>query len=472
MKLWKRKTLLIMAFSLFFVIAPILVLYAIGYRYDFENKSFRQIGMIILKSKPDNANISVNNKYKSETPFRIKNLLPNEYAIKVSKDGFNSWEKNLSVESKKVTWASNIVLFYEKPEINKLSDIALNKFSISPNYKKIIASSDHNNDFGIWLIDIESKQSEKIYPISEDVHQISPVTNNTKYSNFKWSPDSKKIILSIKDDELENSLILDVNQDTEPIYINSSYDLKTRDIQWKNNEEVYLLDESGNIHQIELNLKYAPKRILENITNFKFSKGNDEIIYISKEKNEYKLSSIKGETKNHILNLPKDEKFEIGIGKYNNISLLLKNKKELLLINLDTNEPKVIGNNINTFRWSKNKNKILFFGNNELWFYALQKESEKETTAFAYDYNESNLLTRYSTEIKNAIWYPNKEYVTISLENNMKIIELDGRGERNCQEYKNNLLVKDHFMEFDKKGKNAYLINQDSILQEVKITEF
>ena len=476
MKLWKRKTLLISAFILFFVISPILVFYAIGYRYDFENKAFRKIGMIIVESEPKNADIFIDNKYKSKTPFRIKNLLPDEYSIEVVKNGFTAWKKNLLVESKKVTWASNIVLFYEKPETNKLSEISFNKFNISPNYKKIIASSNHNDNSGIWLVDIESNLSKKLFPKEGDDNQTSPIPNknyiNLKYSSFKWSPDSKKIIFSIKDNKLEETVIVDTTEDTKPIYINSSYDLKTEDIQWKNNEEIYLLDKSGNIHQIELNLEYAPKRMLENVTNFKFNKKNNKIIYISKENNEYKLASIKEEIKNNILNLPKDENFEIEEGKYNTLALLLKNKKELILINTETNEPRVIGRNINSFSWSKKKNKLLYFSNNELWFYPLEDKNDGEIIISpTYKYNEPNLLTRYSTEIKNAIWYPNEEYVAVLLENNAKIIELDSRGNKNCQEYKNDLLIKDHFIEFNKNGESIYLINKENALQDVKITE-
>jgi len=432
--------------------------------------------MIILESKPNNADIFINDKYESQTPFRIKNLLPNEYNIKVNKKKFNSWEKILPVESKKVTWASNIVLFYQNPKINKLSDINFNKFSVSPDYKNIIASSNYNDNSGLWLINIESRQSKKIYPKEENNNQNSPILKkdykNLKYYNFKWSPNSEKVIFSIKNDSWEDILIVDINKKTEPIYINSSYDLKTKDIQWKNDEEIYLLDESGNIHQIELNLKYAPKIIMKNVINFKFSEKENKLIYISTEKNEFKLGNLVNDTKEKILNLPSNEKFTIEIGKYNNLALLLKNKKELLLINTETNEPKVIGNNITSFKWSKNKNKLLYFGENELWFYILKEENEDEATALAYNYNESNLLTRYSAEIKNAIWYPNEEYVAISLENSIKIIELDGRGKRNCQEYKSNLLAKDHFVEFDKKGEKIYLINDKNILQEIEATEF
>jgi len=475
MKLWKRRILLILAFSLFFVIAPILVFYAIGYRYDFKNKSFRQIGMIILESKPENADIFINNKYEAKTPFRMKSLLPNEYDLKIDKEGFNAWEKKLSVTSKKVTWASNIVLFFKEPEIKKLSDIKFNNFSISPNYQNIIASSADKNNPGIWLIDIETKKSEKFYP-KDDFYQNLPFPeeeiNNLKYSDFIWSPNSKKIVFTIKTNKTRDVLIIDTNKEKEPLYINSSFDLKTKSLQWKNNEEIYLLDESGNLHQIELNFKYAPKIIAENIVDFKYNKKNNEIVYILKEDDINKLSSIKGETKNNILNLPKDEIFEIEIGKYNNITLLLKNKKELLLIDSETKEPKIIGNNVNAFKWSKNENMLLFFGNNELWFYDSKKENNNDILSPAYGYNESNLITRYSTEIIDANWYPNEEYITILLKNNIKIIELDGRDKRNYQEFKNNLLPKNHYIEFDKKGENIYLINKDDILQEVKITEF
>jgi hypothetical protein len=368
------------------------------------------------------------------------------------------------------------VLFYDKPEINKLSEVNFDQFNISPDFKNIIASSTNHNNYGIWLIDIKSRQSKILYPKENDINQTSPISKDNyshlKYSNFKWSPKSKNVIFSIKDDKLEDTVIIDINGYNEPMYMNSFFDLVVKDVQWKNDNEVYLLDESGNVHQIELNLNYESKIILKNVISFEFNNKNNTIIYISKEKNGFQLKSFSENINKNILNLPKDENFEIGIGKDNYLALLLKNKKELILINTETNEPKIIGNNINTFEWSKNKNKLLFFGNNELWFYALKKENASETTTLAYNYNEPNLLTRYSTEIKSSSWYPNEEYIAILLENNIKIIELDGRETKNCQEYKDNLLATNYFIEFDKKGKYIYLIDHDNTLQEVKITEF
>lgn len=476
MKIWKRKILLILAFSLFFIISPVLVFYAMGYRYDFENKAFRQIGMIILESKPDNANIFINGNFESTTPYRIKNLLPNEYSINIKKEGFNSWKKILSVGSKKVTWASNIVLFFKNPKKNNLTDLILNNFKISPNHKKIVTSSTHEDSFGIWILDIESKQSKKIFPNNNLDYSSSPISKkelkNIQYSKFLWSENNNKIIISLKN-ELENYIIIDTEKNSKPVYINNSYDLKVKKIQWKSNEEIYLLDKSGNLHQINLNSKYTPKILQKNIVNFEFNKENSNIVYVSKEDNNYKLNLLSNENTKNILNLPNNEEFEIQFGKKNSLTLLLKNKKELLLINTGNNEPKVIGSNTNYSQWSNDKNKILFSTNNEIWFYPLKKESEKEeTTSNTYNYNEANLLTRYSEEIKNATWYPNEEYITILLENSIKIIELDGRDKRNCQELKNDLLPKDHFIEFDKKGELIYLIDNKNILQEIKISEF
>ena len=46
------------------MIAPLLILYSLGYRYDFVKGSLEKIGVLFIKSYPKSANIFLNNKYK------------------------------------------------------------------------------------------------------------------------------------------------------------------------------------------------------------------------------------------------------------------------------------------------------------------------------------------------------------------------------------------------------------------------
>ena len=79
---------------LFFVIAPALVLYARGYRIDFQKDVFVHSGTIALKTNPQDVQISLNGRLEEATASRMNNslnvsgLIPREYRLTISASGF------------------------------------------------------------------------------------------------------------------------------------------------------------------------------------------------------------------------------------------------------------------------------------------------------------------------------------------------------------------------------------------------
>jgi hypothetical protein len=87
-----------------------IIFYALGYNFDFEKKTITVTGGIYLKSEPTKAEIYVNDKLNSTTNELIKRLNPKIYNIKITKENFYSWEKNLFVQPGLVTKANSILL--------------------------------------------------------------------------------------------------------------------------------------------------------------------------------------------------------------------------------------------------------------------------------------------------------------------------------------------------------------------------
>lgn len=473
MKLWKRRIFLIAAFALFLIMAPVLVFYAIGYRYDYKNNSFRKIGMIIIESKPNNADIFLNDQYIDHSPKRIKNLVPDEYEVKVEKENYKAWEKRLSVESKKVTWASNIKLFFKNPEIFFLPSMETDYFSISPNKKNIVGILNNSKSFGLWLTDPKSEETTRIFPISADSYPItSNEFKNLSISDINWSPNSKQIFftLSNKQNKTKRLILLDIENQNEIISLNNSFNFKVENLQWNSNSDTVYFLNKGSLYFIDINTKTLSKPIIKDVLDYDL--GTNNILYTTKDKDEILLAETSKNVseKNIIMHLPKDEKYTFEFGKDNNIAILFNNKKKLYLINGNDNTPKLINENTNEFKWSDSKNKLLYFSDNEAWFLAPKEKSDDVFSG--YKFNESNLLTRYSAEIKDASWYPDEEYIALSLQDSVKIIELDGRGKKNTFELSKELAPLNYHIEFDKKGEYLYMIDKKTKkLLKIKITD-
>jgi hypothetical protein len=104
--------------AIFIVLVPMIILYALGYNFDFERKIIVATGGIYLKSDPAKAEIYINDKLKGTTNKFIKRLSPKIYDVKITKENFHSWEKDLIVQPNLVTKANSIILLPVNPKIS------------------------------------------------------------------------------------------------------------------------------------------------------------------------------------------------------------------------------------------------------------------------------------------------------------------------------------------------------------------
>lgn len=175
----KARTLLFAACLILFVlVAPIIIAYSQGYRFDFETKRIVQTGGIYVKAMPRNVNVYINGKFKKTTSIftnscLIENLLPKTYNVEVKKQGYHTWQKNLTVWETQVTEAKNILLIPENPNFTVLTseeqeiiDITsqIDCSATSSDKKKLIEANEHE----IWISFIKTPNNQESLIESED----------------------------------------------------------------------------------------------------------------------------------------------------------------------------------------------------------------------------------------------------------------------------------------------------------------
>ena len=132
MKLKYRRIYSNTVISLFILIAPLLVFYTAGYRYDFKKGEIIQTGVLSVDSKPSNATIILDEKsLKKETPAVLKNLIPQEYLIKLEKDGYHPWQKRLTVLPNQATLTNEVTLL-KKSSPSVINQDYATQLQISP----------------------------------------------------------------------------------------------------------------------------------------------------------------------------------------------------------------------------------------------------------------------------------------------------------------------------------------------------
>lgn len=169
------------------------ILIAKGYRFDRTTGSIKGTGIISVTSIPSGAVIYLNGQLQTASNSTVNDLDPGTYDLKVSKEGFTSWEKNVKVEAEKVTLL-DVTLFPSAPDLKPMTFSGVARPLISPDGQRVAYSVSAPNKSGIWVFDL----SNRPFNFNREPIQIAIDNQNVSFSksSFNWSPDSKSLLLT------------------------------------------------------------------------------------------------------------------------------------------------------------------------------------------------------------------------------------------------------------------------------------
>jgi len=156
-------------------------------------------------------------------------------------------------------------------------------------------------------------------------------------------------------------------------------------------------------------------------------KKPDRTFYIQKPSQIlYRTDPIDAIEQISLTPLPKGD-YQIFVSNNERVALLSK-ANELYLLNQETNAFELISRNIQNIQFSSDNRKMLYSSLNEIWVYYLEDLPEQPNKKAG----QKELITRLSQKIDHAIWYGRtNQHIIFSVGQEIKIIELDGRDERN-----------------------------------------
>ncbi len=239
-----RRAIMIFLIIVFLVSAPLIILYTAGYRYDFATKQVRQTGVISIDVEPTDARVYINDiRIKKEIPIRLTNRAPGTYKLKIEKDNYLPWEKDIIVNSKQTTFVKNIKL-YKKTEPKLLLEIeknTLTDYKTSPSGKYILLQKTKQGVETIDLYDIAKNETKTITRLSKQ-----------NASKIEWSPFVDTAFIIRESKNLQNITLLDPEKPLElETYTISLDDYKTN-YKWSKNSDEQTLYVQENLDIIEL----------------------------------------------------------------------------------------------------------------------------------------------------------------------------------------------------------------------------
>jgi len=198
-----RKSLAVMAFVFSLVIFGTLAVsyLARGYQISFrQGPTLTSTGLLSVTSKPKSASVYINDRLTTATDDTL-NLPPGDYHIKITKDGYLPWDKDIQIK-KEVVFQTDAQLFRSAPDLKPITYAGAINPTISNDGSKVIfavASASASQDNGLYLVEI----TDNPLLINKNIpRQISPNYPGTDWSQatFEFSPNSRQFIATFPGD--------------------------------------------------------------------------------------------------------------------------------------------------------------------------------------------------------------------------------------------------------------------------------
>jgi hypothetical protein len=447
----------------FFILAPVIIFYSSGYRIDVKRVKIIKTGTLMIEAKNiKNANLYIDNKLHEELfdeKIFIYNLLPGEYQIRLEKEGYHQWQKEVTIDSSLTTFAKNIILFKKNLPL-QLVEGNVTDFFLSPDKQKIIYVLETNEFLELYLYDINTKNNNLIYRIGSGYENIT----------VQWAASSKKILAGLD----KTYLVFDINNIQQGKSINKITGWEPTAIKWDINSDniIYILY-NDSIYSLDLIFAKLDKIFFstkeEELYNDFFIEAND-IFYILKQEQRdalYKYNS-NFQTDKNILELSKSANYKFIKSTNNYLNLLDQDNQNLYLIKKVVTDLEIEisgGSTIQEFSaknalWDDKENQILIYNDFEIKTYNTETDAEL-------------FINRYGQEIRRIDWHPSLQYLVILIEDSIKIIDINQiNGTRNFNE----IISFDQLNNFslDKKGEIIYFngqIGKQQGLYEIEIIE-
>jgi len=193
----KFRRFIFLIFTIFFVVCSIIVvLFAQGYRFNFNSLKIVKTGGIFIKTSTGGAKIYINDKYVESTSgilshsTLISGLAPKNYNVFIYKESYYPWNKTVEVKNGMVIELNSILLFpleLKKIKIIELPSQAISGFAI--NNSTIEIKNNKTKILNVYdLNDSKLLSSEKFKAATSSEESISPDKNKKLYilNNQIW----------------------------------------------------------------------------------------------------------------------------------------------------------------------------------------------------------------------------------------------------------------------------------------------
>ena len=232
----------------------VLMLIAMGFTFN-ESGSLEQSGLVQISSNPGGATVEIDGDTQFSRTQISKMLSATTHHFKITKAGYDTWEKDLKVDAGLLTRVEWVRLFPLKPEKTDIVNFGEPRLvSVSGDRKRMLFLEKDQTE--LINIDLQGEKAKRTKLSLEKI--LGTTKGKTLIGNLSvvaWNATNNKIILNWTVEEKATWYLVDLEDIENTINLTSKFSLNFSKILIANDSASKLwVIEAGNLHLIEIAL--------------------------------------------------------------------------------------------------------------------------------------------------------------------------------------------------------------------------
>src|SRR3989344_3799711 len=286
----KQFVLTLITLAILGAAAVVAIMIAKGYRVSPKEGTIFGTGILSITSTPDQASVYLDGHLTTATNANINSLEPKKYKVRIIKDGFIPWEKEVEVRQGLVS-DIKAALFPAIPSVYPLSFNSVSQVVLSPDTQRFVfvvpTSAETENPAqsakknGIWVWDMSDRPVT--FTRGREPHQILPGNSGIDLTQavLKWSPDSNQVLVTLPNQYfmLDANRLNDTPRDVTPI-------IKATLKSWEEEEKL------SNTARLEALKDLNVRRTASDSAFLKWSPDETKIVHSKDGKTQFKVTDL------------------------------------------------------------------------------------------------------------------------------------------------------------------------------------
>ena len=407
-----RKLILLIFIGAYLGVAPLTILYALGFIFNPGRQTLVQTGLVSLASEPAGAVVSVDGfPSEDKTPVVLRNLSPGVHEVQINLPAYHSWHKQIRVIPERVLRFENVLLFP-----SAFDEEVVGNFPIS-NLWHVPA--------GKYILTLEGETAGGLSLFDPAEKKFLPLASKIPY------PDAKVVQVFLHPDGDRARLILQGEKILIPPFIKWTAPAGVLDVSgvfhepfeqitwdpYQKNSLFYLQGKTLQKINLERGIVYPP--LSEKITGYTLHKGR---LYALDQENRFLELSEKGKVQEVLLDDASRARLIFGPDQENPyqisflsnssvffiqneaVALFLSKKGRLFCNKL----PYFLDEGVDELVTARSELRAAYRKGEELWTVDLQREEEK---AFFEAGPRPRRIHKGKESLAHILWSYNDQYV-------------------------------------------------------------